>query len=230
VAGFEFSSNQKPLLYALIGLAAIGLSVSHVRHTSGEGSSGVVLREPGGRVIASGSEATPSPHPGPNNVTVHVIGCVRNPGLYTLSDDSRVAEAVDAAGGTTMNADLQAINLASRLSDGLQINVPAKTPIAMPASVQGQPSTSPPPGAVSTQTPAATPSMGKLKSPGDGIVHINSANAQELQRLPGVGPAIAQNILEYRARTGGFARPDQIIEVKGIGPKKWETMRQFVAL
>ncbi len=228
MSGFDFTHNQKLLLCVLIGLAAIGLSVSHARRT-GCATSSVTLREPGGSVVVSGSEPAPAPapasRPGSGTVTVHVVGGVRNPGVYTLPEDSRVVNAIDAAGGAVLSADLEAINLASKLQDGSQINVPVRATTFTAVGVGPQPSTVQPPPQV-----ASRESGGKLKSPGEGVVHINSADAGELQRLPGVGSATAQKILEYRNQIGGFSQPEQLSEVKGIGPKKWEKMRPFVAL
>ena len=233
MGGFEFSNNQKLALYALIGLSAIGLSVSYARNSLRSTAGEVVLREPAQgtstRMIASDSDSMPASNSrkGSAKVIFQVAGCVKAPNVYSLPAGSRVADAVKAAGGAKDNADLQAINLAAKIEDGARIYVPsvqeAKTGLLGPFVSAGASSSSPP-------EKASAPTGGKLKTPGEGLVHINSAKSEELQRLPGVGPATARKIIEYRARLGQFARPEQLIDVRGIGPKTFEKMRPFVAL
>jgi competence protein ComEA len=130
------------------------------------------------------------------------VGAVRRPGLYRLAEGSRVADAVGRAGGATPRGDLQAINLAAQVADGLQVVVPRR-------------------GAGGTAGAAAT-------APG-GPVHLNTATLEELDTLPGVGPVTAQKIIEYRERNGGFASVDDLDAVPGIGPARLETLREVVA-
>ena len=234
MSGLEFNRNQKLALYVLIGLSAVGLSLSHVR--SGlRGSGEVVLREPGEDaapgVVASDSDRMPRLDALSNagKVVFQVAGCVKCPGVYSLAEGERILDAVKAAGGSKPNADLQAINLAARIVDGSRIYVPAKGENSAGVRISVAPGL----GGRSRQTGGSSSgagSSGKLRAPGEGTVNINTAGAEELERLPGVGPATAQKILDYRNQIGRFTSVDQLMDVKGIGPKKLEQMRPFVAL
>jgi competence protein ComEA len=146
-------------------------------------------------------------------VTVHVAGQVANPGVYAVPAGGRVADAVIAAGGTAVEADVEQLNLAARLSDGERIYVPKK----------GEP-----PPAVA---PAASPvAGGGTKSGGApaGPVDLNTATAEQLEALPGVGPATSKAILTYRANHGRFRSVTELLEVPGIGPAKLEALRPLV--
>ncbi|MGC8861233.1 MAG: helix-hairpin-helix domain-containing protein [Armatimonadota bacterium] len=219
--GPEFNSNQKLALYVLIGLSAVGLSVAQVRHSLREPAD-VVLREPGeagSTDIAALDSDTPPKAPDrtadSEKVVFQVAGCVRCPGVYSLPEGRRVIDAIKAAGGAKSNADTEAINLAARITDGSRIYVPAKGDPAQNAVAH------------STRRLATS---GPGFSPSNSQVNINTAGLEELDRLPGVGPATARKILDYRSRIGRFTSVDQLMEVKGIGPKKLEEMRPFVTL
>ena len=141
------------------------------------------------------------------------------------------------SGGALPTANLDAINLARPLEDGEQVYLSPRSSAAMapPAVVPTKTYAAAPPAAgarpvAPPESPRSSSSSDKLRSPGDGTVSINSAGLDELQRLPGVGPATAKAILDYRAQIGRFATPDQRMDVKGIGPKKFEKMRPFVSL
>ena len=134
---------------------------------------------------------------------VDVVGAVRRPGLYRLRDGSRVADAVTRAGGPTLKAQIDLVNLAARIADGEQIVVPARGSIAAGAPTPG--------GAAS------------------GPVHLNSATLEQLDALPGVGPVTAQKILDYRQKHGAFGSVDELDAISGIGPARLETLRDLVA-
>lgn len=187
---------------------------------------------------------TVTPVPPRPPVTVHVVGCVNQPGVYSFEEGARMVDAVKRAGGAKANADLEAVNLAARLSDGSQVYVPRK-PAATPPPASAPPPVAnrPPPGRVPLARPAATAPVStvaaeasgggkpeKLTSPAQGRVRLNSADAAELQRLPGVGPATAAKILEYRQAHGPFQSIDELIEVRGIGEKRLAEMRPFLEL
>lgn len=125
------------------------------------------------------------------------------PGLYELPEGSRVADAIEVAGGARRNADLDALNLAQVLTDGMKVDVITKGSNA--ASIDA-----------STET--------------DALVSINSADATTLETIPGVGPVTAAAIIEYRDRLGGFGAIDDLIEVTGIGPATLEALRPYVSL
>ncbi|MGH8972188.1 MAG: helix-hairpin-helix domain-containing protein [Acidimicrobiia bacterium] len=142
-------------------------------------------------------------------VVVHVAGAVVRPGLYRLAAGSRVADAIDLAGGPRPRADLDRLNLAARLVDGQRLAV----------SRRGEP---PPPGPVET-LPAAADTAAPA-----GPVDLNTAGMAELETLPGVGPATARRILEERTRRGGFRSVRDLLGVPGIGDRRFAELRDRV--
>lgn len=135
-------------------------------------------------------------------VVAHAAGAVVRPGIYRVPDGARVADLIDAAGGPTPDADLDRLNLAAGVRDGEQVYVPRV----------GEP------GAAAPGSAAA----------GDGVVDINTATAEELDTLPGVGPATARAILDWREQHGPFTSVDQLLEVRGIGEAKLAAIRDQV--
>ena len=150
-------------------------------------------------------------------IVVHVAGEVKNPGVYTLSNSARMIDAVLAAGGATARADLEVINLATPIMDSSQIYVPAKGAADRPVFARPQPGVN---GVQSTQSSPDT----------NGIVNINRASVTELDALPGVGPSTAQAIVDYRTTNGPFGSPEDLLNVKGIGPAKFDAMRKLVGV
>lgn len=151
-------------------------------------------------------------------VFVHVAGEVNNPGLVELREGQRVADAVAAAGGASDAAALDGVNLAAIVGDGQYIWVPNQDSAA--AGIPNHPNTA-----------AATPPGGSgFSGAADTKVNLNSATAEELSTLPGIGPAIAQRIIDYRAANGGFRSVEQIQDVSGIGPKTYAKFQQQLAL
>jgi len=138
---------------------------------------------------------------------VHVAGAVRHPGVYRLAAGARVQDAVRRAGGPTRRGDVNAINLAAIVQDGVQVVVPRRMAagVAAAAAVAGA-------AADGSVVPSAP-------------VNLNTATADQLDTLDGVGPATAQKILEYRQQHGGFRTVDDLAQVPGIGPKKLAALR-----
>ncbi|MDO8915346.1 MAG: ComEA family DNA-binding protein [Coriobacteriia bacterium] len=161
---------------------------------------------------ASG-EATVEADPGqpslPTSVTVHVVGAVMRPGVYTLSTGSRASDAVAAAGGLLGNAEQGGINLARQVADGEQLVVP----------VQGAAQISPAGG-----------STGAGATPTGGSVDLNTASATELDTLPGVGPATAAKIIADRTANGPFRSIEDLMRVPGIGPTRFESLKGLVVV
>ena len=158
---------------------------------------------------AAGS--VPGAVPGASEVVVHVVGQVARPGVFVLESGSRVADAVTAAGGATGQADLAAVNLARAVVDGEQILVPRPgetVPGAVPAQVEGPPAPA--------TTGAAT------------VVDLNSAQVADLDRLAGIGPVLAQRIVDWRTEHGRFSTVDELAEVRGIGPSLLADLRAVV--
>ena len=151
------------------------------------------------------------------NIVVHVAGEVNKPGVYTLPNSARMIDAVTAAGGATARADLEVINLATPLIDSSQIYVPAKGVAARPTFIRPQP------GVYGVASATNSPSA-------SGVVNINRASVTELDALPGVGQSTAQAIVDYRSANGPFGSPEDLLNVKGIGPAKFEAMRKLVGV
>lgn len=135
-------------------------------------------------------------------LVVDVTGAVRRPGVYSLPAGSRVQAALARAGGPTRAAELTLVNLAAPLADGQQVLVPLRSaagPTAAPVAVAAGP------------------------------VHLNVATVEQLDALPGVGPATAQRIVDYRTAHGPFRSVDELDAVPGIGPAKLDELRKLVA-
>lgn len=145
----------------------------------------------------------------PARVGVHVVGEVVWPGMYHLPAGSRIQDAVLAAHGPTLIADLSRINLAAPLRNGDRVLVPPIQRPLPPCVPRGGSAPGPEPGPVQVQ-PA-----GETASP----VNVNTASAADLERLPGIGPTLARRIVEHRETRGLFRRMEDLLEVKGIGPK-----------
>ena len=150
--------------------------------------------------------ASPSA-PAPEELLVHVAGAVMRPGLYALPAGSRVADAIEAAGGATRRADLDLLNLAEPLVDGNKVGVlergaESPAPVSVPAA-SGAPA---------------------------GVVALNSADQAALETIPGIGPVTAAAILAYRDEAGPFSSVAQLLEIDGIGPATLESLRPYVTL
>lgn len=155
-------------------------------------------------------------------VVVHVGGAVEKPGVYNLPRGSRVNDAVQKAGAMP-EADLNALNLAAVLTDGQKITVPYK-----PQHSPGQATTGLT-GSVSSRGGAGEQPVAKENPslPG-GLVNINTATKAELESLPGIGPSLAERIIEYREKNGPFLTPEDIKNVSGIGEKRFEQLKDKI--
>lgn len=142
-------------------------------------------------------------------VVVYVTGAVITPGVYTLAAPARVTDAVAAAGGVEAQADLDVVNLAATLRDGERVYVPTVGEV-IPVVVAGE-------SGAATTAPA-------------GPVNVNSATADQLDVLPGVGPTTAAAIIAHREQHGPFQTVDQLGDVRGIGPAKLDALRGLVTV
>jgi competence protein ComEA len=156
-------------------------------------------------IIPAPPSATPLPTPTPGPLKVYVTGAVIDPGnVYTFNPGARVQDAVTAAGGFALDADIARVNLAAVLHDGDQVDVPS----------------------VRSSRPGAGPILPTQSGP----IRINTATAADLERLPGVGTALAQRILDYRARNGPFKSFADLDKVPGIGQTRiaeWKDLISF---
>ncbi len=158
-------------------------------------------------------------------LTVHVVGQVRKPGVIKLPAGSRVTDAVAKAGGALHGADLAAVNLARPLTDGEQVRIPKPGESAAPV---GGGSGGPTVGGGSGGPSGATP--GGPVGGADAKVDLNRATAAELEELPGVGPVLAQRIVDWRTEHGRFANVDELGEVSGIGEKIFAQLQPKVTV
>lgn len=165
-------------------------------------------RTPPTAAAASGARGGPPriETPGGGLVVVHVAGAVRRPGVYRLRDGRRVGDAVRRAGGGRAGADLDAVNLAAKVTDGQQVLVPVRAP----ATAAG------PAGAGAATAAPGVP------------LNLNTATLEQLDTLDGVGPATAQKILDARTERGGFRSVEDLGDVPGIGPKRLAALREKV--
>lgn len=160
--------------------------------------------EPGGPSL----DASPSASPG-SVVLVHVAGAVREPGLYEFPAGARVADAVESAGGPTRRAELDALNLAEVLVDGTKVEVlrVGETPQM-----------------------AAQVSASGAAAPATALIPLNTADQIALETIPGIGPVTATAILSYRQEVGRFDSIEQLLDVDGIGPATFESIRGYLTL
>ena len=166
---------------------------------------------------------TPAPTATPLPVRVYVTGAVQQSDVYLLPVGSIVKDALLAAGGATVDADLERINLAVQLYDQQQVYVPYRGQENPPAPVI---SSAPTP----TEAAASPPTKGKSTDAGAAPVNINTASAATLETLPGIGPAFAQRIIDYRIEHGAFASIEQLAEVKGIGPATLAKLEHLITV
>ena len=148
------------------------------------------------------TEPSPTSVATPAQLAVYVTGAVANAGVYHLPDGSRVEQALEAAGGPTSEADLDRVNLAQRVHDEDQIYVPAI-------------------GEENLPVPSGSSSEG-------GLININTASPVELEALPGIGPTLAQCIVDHREAHGPFAAIEEIRGVRGIGEGVFEQMKELI--
>ena len=167
---------------------------------------------------AGAAAAAEAPAGGAGIVTVHAAGAVARPGIYAVPAGARVADVLAAAGGPVPEADVDRLNLAARVSDGERITV----------ARQGDPpaSATAPDGGSGPASAGAGAGAGDPATPPP--LDLNAATAEQLDTLPGVGPATARSILSYRSRHGRFRSVTELLEVPGIGPAKMEALRPLV--
>ena len=202
-------SRPKLVAYALAALVVVALGVRFMQgQARGSGAPAGAATAP---ASGSGSD-TGTVHLEPRKATValvHVAGAVRSPGVYRLRDGERVQDAVRRAGGPRAGADVNAINLAAKVADGQQVVVPRRgAAVAAPGGA----------------------GAGEAGGPPQAPVSLNTATAEQLDTLDGVGPATASKILEYRRQHGGFRSIDDLGEIPGIGPKRLAALRGKVQL
>src|SRR5512132_1990243 len=199
---------------ATYAVAALIVVVLGVRFMQGQAHSAATAARVGSGADGGAPASVRVESRPPGVALVHVAGAVQRPGVYRLRDGERIQDAVRRAGGARRGADLNAINLAAKVADGQQVVVPRRGAAAKAA------------GAASGTPGAVSGAAGAPAQP----VSLNTATAEQLDTLDGVGPATAQKILQWRQQHGGFRSVDDLGEVPGIGPKKLAALRTQVQL
>jgi competence protein ComEA len=183
----------------------------------------LVSRAPAGQPIVLQPAPTKAP------IAVHVVGAVPRPGLYEFVEGARVQDAIDAAGGLLTTANTGALNLAMPLTDGQQLNIPYRAG-SEPAEDQGDETSLFLPGSDEEEGDTSFfDEEPQNNDPfGNDLVNINTASLAELDNLPGIGPSIAQRIIDYRNENGAFSTIEEIMEVPGIGPATFERLKDLI--
>ena len=189
---FEGLSRTQLAVYAAIGVVLLLLGIRAIREEpatdSASASGGTLATEP----VGSGG-----PPASNGDVVVHVAGAVSDPGVYRMPAGSRVADAIERAGGPEGRADPDAINLAARLADGQQVVVPS-------------------------QAEGGVASAGAA----DGPISLGSADQAALETIDGIGPVTAADIIEFRDQNGGVSAIEELDEIPGIGPTTIESLSE----
>jgi len=206
----------RPQLAVYVAAAiAIALIGARYLREQGGGQPGATPAAPAG-VRVEQAEGRPA--------VVDVAGAVREPGVYRLPASARVDDAVKEAGGPKRGADLAGLNLAAKVEDGRQYIVPEKAPASGPGGAGGAGGaggTAGAPGAGGAGGAAAGPTP---STP----LNLNTATAEQLDQLDGVGPETARKIVAYRQQKGGFRTVDELDQVPGIGPQRLAALRDLV--
>ena len=193
---------MKKILEIAVGVifgALVGLLIGGLLYLS--------TRQPSGVAVVLLPSSTPEP------IAVFITGAVERPGVYRVPRDSRLVEVVALAGGFLEGADVTQLNLAEKVEDGQEINIPGPADVPTPQLVIGG-------GGL-----LVTPTL-----PAGGLININTATAAQLEGLPGIGPTTAARIVQYREENGLFERVDDLLKVPGIGPATLEEIRAFVTV
>jgi len=196
----RFHPREAGALAVLGLLLLIGAGLAYMRARPA-----AAVAPPSGAVSASaspGASAAPA-----NTIVVDVVGAVRKPGVYDFAQGARVVDAVRQAGGFLPDAEPQAINLARPLVDGEQIVVPKKG-----------------------ETPAGPATGGGAAQQPGGKVNINNASVSDFDGLPGIGPVLAQKIVDYRDQHGPFHSVQDLMKVSGIGQKKFDSLKDLITV
>lgn len=212
--GFSIDNRQLAGIIMLLIVTVIGSALFYVNSRPKP----VVVVKADERKAASHEkkeEKAATPAREPIVLHVHVAGAVTKPGVYTLGDGSRIVDAISVAGGGAPDADEDALNLAAKLIDGQRVYVPKKGEAPQPISgmsIGGDYSV--------TGDPAAT----------GGKINLNLATAEQLDSLSGVGEVTAKKIIDHRTKNGPFKRVEDIMQIDGIGQKKFEKLKDEISV
>lgn len=149
-----------------------------------------------------------------SNIIVHITGCVKNPGIVTIPEGSRIIDVISSAGGSTSDADFSKINLAYIVSDAQKIYIPSVNDTLNELNYI---SNSPGENVIEGKETLST-------------ININTASQSELETLPGIGPSTALKIINYRDTNGKFKKIEDIMNVPGIGESKFDSLKEYISI
>jgi competence protein ComEA len=194
-------TRQQLVVYAA---AALAIALIGVRYLKQEAQPAVSAAPPA--AVKVGHER------GGGAAYVHVTGAVRRPGVYRVPSWARLDAAIRRAGGATRRADMQGVNLAAKVADGQQVIVPVRVSAA-------------------AATPSAPDGMaGATAAVPAAPISLNTATVEQLDQLEGIGPTTAQKILDWRKQHGGFRSVDDLRQISGIGPKRFDSLKDKVRM
>lgn len=218
----HISNVKTPVLVGVASIALVVLLVAGYGLISFLSSDGLTIEKVNTeqskvaeetKAATSDTDSYSEKHSAQLGLVVHVSGAVKNPGIHELKEGARVGDAVEAAGGFTKDAASDALNLARLLLDGEQIIVPTEKEIEEGQSFSGSNS-----------------SYKEASSTENGKVNINTASVEQLDTLPGIGPAIAQRIIDDREANGLFSTIEDLKRVSGIGDKKYSNLADSICV
>lgn len=187
---------QQTLAGFLLGIAVVGATILVVSPQRGQPMT----------LVTHTPNLTPDPTSTPILIRVHITGAVNLPGVYTLAENARVEDAIQAAGGLQENSDPQFLNLAATLEDGQRIFIPPTQDMTLTTDGRG------------------------LAVEMSSLININTASFAELDNLPGIGEVKAQAILDYRQKNGLFTALEDLMKVDGISQSLFETLKALITL
>jgi len=226
----QMGQRQQLIILAFVAVILFGAGYKYALWHAAQEKGGKPTVEKAGTGDAAGKNT--------QEITVHVSGAVEKPGIYNIPRGSRVNDAILQAGALA-EADLNALNLAAPLTDGQKIPVPFKQNISAgeaPVGENGQAVSGA--GGILTGSSSGRQSTGNTSAgksnpfakPGVGLININTASQADLETLSGIGPALAQRIIQYREKNGNFLTKEDIKNVSGIGDKRYEQLKDLISV
>ena len=207
---YNFSKKQKILIGIILGILAIILiNYVYSKETKKVENTELNTYEEENKITEEEAK--------PKEIVVHVAGAVKTEGIIFLQEGDRISNAIEKAGGTTEEADMTQVNLATAVEDGMKIYIPKKG-----ENMKTQEET--------TETTKEKTQTANKTTQTTGKVNINKATQEELEELPGIGPSTATKIIEYREENGKFSNTEDIKKVSGIGDAKYNTIKDLITI
>lgn len=215
--------------YLIIAVSAVVASVTlciigfNIKHSSNS----LIIEKKTSAVMDTQKEKTTSKpksssYPADNEITVYVVGCVKSPGLVKLNKGSLLNDAVNLAGGVTEEADVENINMAYKLEDNVMIRIKSKKQKSNEPAMDKLPS--------GMEVISGIDEGAKEENSSGTKININKATAQELDKLPGIGPSKAEDIIAYREKNGRFKKAEDIMSVPGIKQSLFNSIKDKITV